>query len=72
MLAEYLQAQGIEAASLDGGMQAWSLAWNVAEVRLTRACGSYLASENVGRADRRNAIPSREKAHVTYWTIAAS
>jgi len=30
--AELLQAQGIRALSLDGGMKAWSLAWNVAEV----------------------------------------
>src|SRR5207302_1609958 len=33
MLAgERLRARGIRAMSLDGGMQAWSLAWNVAPV----------------------------------------
>ncbi|GAC1466788.1 MAG: rhodanese-like domain-containing protein [Ktedonobacteraceae bacterium] len=32
--AEQLVARGIEAMSLEGGMKAWSLAWNVAEVPL--------------------------------------
>jgi rhodanese-related sulfurtransferase len=32
--AQQLQAQGIEALSLKGGMKAWSLAWNIAEVPL--------------------------------------
>ncbi|HEY0069933.1 MAG TPA: MBL fold metallo-hydrolase [Chloroflexia bacterium] len=32
--AQYLAAQGYEAHSLQGGMRAWSLAWNTAEVPL--------------------------------------
>ena len=32
--AEQLQARGVPALSLEGGMQAWSLAWNTAEVPL--------------------------------------
>jgi glyoxylase-like metal-dependent hydrolase (beta-lactamase superfamily II)/rhodanese-related sulfurtransferase len=32
--AEQLQARGVRALSLEGGMQAWSLAWNTAEVPL--------------------------------------
>src|SRR6266700_1188577 len=53
--AELLQAQGIQALSLDGGMKAWSLAWNIAEVpvpggtlhilqvrRTGKGCLSYL------------------------------
>ena len=32
--AEQLQARGYRALSLEGGMRAWSLAWNVAEVPL--------------------------------------
>lgn len=53
--AELLEAQGHEAYSLDGGMKAWSLAWNVAEVpvagnslhvfqirRTGKGCLSYL------------------------------
>ena len=33
--AEHLQARGVPALSLEGGMQAWSLAWNTAEVPLS-------------------------------------
>jgi len=53
--AELLQARGMQAFSLDGGMKAWSLAWNVAEVpvaddnvrvlqvrRTGKGCLSYL------------------------------
>lgn len=32
--AEQLQERGIAAASLDGGMRAWSLAWNTADVQI--------------------------------------
>jgi rhodanese-related sulfurtransferase len=32
--AEQLQLKGYEAFSLEGGMEAWSLAWNTAEVPL--------------------------------------
>src|SRR6266852_3073146 len=53
--AEQLNARGIKALSLEGGMKAWSLAWNVAEVpvpahdvrviqvrRTGKGCLSYL------------------------------
>ena len=53
--AQQLQTRGIQALSLDGGMKAWSLAWNVAEVpvadegvhifqvrRTGKGCLSYL------------------------------
>jgi glyoxylase-like metal-dependent hydrolase (beta-lactamase superfamily II)/rhodanese-related sulfurtransferase len=53
--ARQLQARGIEALSLEGGMKAWSLAWNIAEVpvagdtvhvfqvrRTGKGCLSYL------------------------------
>lgn len=32
--AQQLQTRGIEALSLEGGMKAWSLAWNIAELSL--------------------------------------
>ena len=32
--AQQLQTRGIEALSLEGGMMAWSLAWNIAEISL--------------------------------------
>src|SRR5207247_9789801 len=53
--AEQLAARGVEALSLEGGMKAWSLAWNAAEVpipgssvrviqvrRTGKGCRSYL------------------------------
>jgi len=56
--AEQLEARGIEALSLEGGMKAWSLAWNTAEVPLSanssllvlqvrrsaKGCLSYIAA----------------------------
>ena len=57
--AEQLRARGVPARSLAGGMQAWSLAWNTAEVaipkttlrvvqvrRTGKGCLSYLISAN--------------------------
>lgn len=35
--ADYLRSRGIEASSLEGGMRAWSLAWNLAEIELPGA-----------------------------------
>jgi glyoxylase-like metal-dependent hydrolase (beta-lactamase superfamily II)/rhodanese-related sulfurtransferase len=34
LAATYLRAKGVEAESLEGGMQAWSLAWNLADIQL--------------------------------------
>jgi len=58
LAAELLQARGIPAFSLEGGMKAWSLAWNTAEVpmaqstvrviqvrRTGKGCLSYLIGE---------------------------
>ncbi|HLW49009.1 MAG TPA: MBL fold metallo-hydrolase [bacterium] len=56
LAATYLRSQGVAAESLDGGMRAWSLAWNLAELRLAggvtaiqvrrtgKGCLSYLVS----------------------------
>lgn len=52
-----LRARGVEALSLSGGMKAWSLAWNVAEVsrsgseivqvrRTGKGCLSYIVGSN--------------------------
>jgi glyoxylase-like metal-dependent hydrolase (beta-lactamase superfamily II) len=47
--AELLQTRGIEALSLDGGMKAWSLAWNVAEVPVTGGTVRVLQVRRTGK-----------------------
>src|SRR6266571_451604 len=47
--AELLQARGIQACSLDGGMKAWSLAWNVAEVPLAGDAVRVLQVRRTGK-----------------------
>src|SRR2546426_1062813 len=59
LAAERLRARGLHAVSLEGGMRAWSLAWNTAEVpcpgstarivqlrRTGKGCLSYLIGSN--------------------------
>src|SRR2546421_8130199 len=59
LAAERLRARGLDAVSLEGGMRAWSLAWNSAEVpcpgstarivqlrRAGKGCLSYLIGSN--------------------------
>lgn len=47
--AEQLQERGIEAASLEGGMRAWSLAWNTAEVSLPGSEARLLQVRRTGK-----------------------
>jgi glyoxylase-like metal-dependent hydrolase (beta-lactamase superfamily II)/rhodanese-related sulfurtransferase len=47
--AERLQAKGAPALSLEGGMQAWSLAWNVAEVCLSLRDAQVLQVRRTGK-----------------------
>src|SRR2546429_1015203 len=59
LAAERLRARGLDAVSLEGGLRAWSLAWNTAEVpcpgsparivqlrRTGKGCLSYLIGSN--------------------------
>ena len=59
LAAERLRARGLDAVSLEGGMRAWSLAWNTAELpcpgstasivqlrRTGKGCLSYLIGSN--------------------------
>src|SRR2546429_8584441 len=59
LAAERLRARGLDAMSLEGGMRAWSLAWNTAELpcpestawivqlrRTGKGCLSYLIGSN--------------------------
>ena len=47
--AQQLQARGIEALSLEGGMKAWSLAWNIAEVSLPKIALHMLQVRRTGK-----------------------
>jgi glyoxylase-like metal-dependent hydrolase (beta-lactamase superfamily II) len=44
-----LCARGIQAASLAGGMQAWSLAWNTAEVPVAQTSASVIQVRRTGK-----------------------
>jgi glyoxylase-like metal-dependent hydrolase (beta-lactamase superfamily II)/rhodanese-related sulfurtransferase len=83
--AEQLRARGIDARSLVGGMKAWSLAWNVAEVSLQdpaatviqvrrtgKGCLSYLISDGAEAAVVDASVDPtvyQELAHQHGWTI---
>jgi rhodanese-related sulfurtransferase len=47
--ARQLRRQGYEALSLEGGMGAWSLAWNTAEVPLSEARAEVVQMRRTGR-----------------------
>jgi rhodanese-related sulfurtransferase len=47
--AEQLRRKGYEAFSLEGGMQAWSLAWNTAEVPLPGARAGVAQVRRTGK-----------------------
>ena len=47
--SEQLQARGINASSLEGGMRAWSLSWNMAEVPLHGSSAKVIQFRRVGK-----------------------
>ena len=47
--AEQLRRQGYEALSLEGGMKAWSLAWNTAEVPVPGARAEVVQMRRTGK-----------------------
>jgi rhodanese-related sulfurtransferase len=47
--AEQLRRKGCEAFSLEGGMEAWSLAWNTAEVALPGARTEVVQMRRTGK-----------------------
>lgn len=85
--AEQLQERGIEAASLEGGMRAWSLAWNTAEVEISdsqytvlqirrtgKGCLSYLLATRGGAAVVDAALDPQiylDLAEEHGWTVTA-
>ena len=47
--AAQLRRKGYEAFTLDGGMEAWSLAWNTAEVTLPGASAAVVQMRRTGK-----------------------
>jgi rhodanese-related sulfurtransferase len=47
--ADQLRRQGYEALSLEGGMKAWSLVWNTAEVPLPGASAEVMQMRRTGK-----------------------
>ncbi|NWF81105.1 MAG: MBL fold metallo-hydrolase [Chloroflexi bacterium] len=47
--AEQLRARGMEARSLEGGMRAWSLAWNTAEIAVPGSAATVLQVRRTGK-----------------------
>jgi rhodanese-related sulfurtransferase len=47
--AEQLRHKGYEALSLEGGMEAWSLAWNTAEVPLSGSSAEVVQMRRTGK-----------------------
>lgn len=47
--AEHLRARGVEAFSLLGGMKAWSLAWNTAELSLPQSQAQMIQVRRTGK-----------------------
>lgn len=62
--AERLQAQGFEALSLEGGMQAWSLAWNVAEVPISVSGVRLIQVRRTGKGCLSYVVGSTDSAAV--------
>jgi len=47
--AEQLRARGVDTLSLEGGMRAWSLAWNTAEVPVPSSTATVLQVRRTGK-----------------------
>ena len=62
--AEQLAARGVEALSLEGGMKAWSLAWNAAEVPIPRSSVRVIQVRRTGKGCLSYLIGADEEAAV--------
>jgi glyoxylase-like metal-dependent hydrolase (beta-lactamase superfamily II)/rhodanese-related sulfurtransferase len=78
--AEQLQARGVQALSLEGGMQAWSLAWNTAEAPLRKSVARVIQVRRTGKGCLSYLIGAGEEAlvidacldHQVYLDLAKS
>jgi rhodanese-related sulfurtransferase len=55
--AEQLASRGLQVFSLEGGMKAWSLAWNTAEVPLPRSSVRVIQVRRTGTGHTSEPIP---------------
>lgn len=62
--ARHLRERGVEALSLAGGMKAWSLAWNVAEVSVPRSTARVIQVRRTGKGCLSYVIGSEGEAAV--------
>jgi glyoxylase-like metal-dependent hydrolase (beta-lactamase superfamily II)/rhodanese-related sulfurtransferase len=64
LAAEQLAARGVPALSLEGGMKAWSLAWNIAEVPLKDRSARVIQVRRTGKGCLSYLIGAGEEAFV--------
>ena len=64
LAAEHLAARGIPALSLEGGMKAWSLAWNTAEIAVTGSVVRVIQVRRTGKGCLSYVIGAGEEAFV--------
>jgi glyoxylase-like metal-dependent hydrolase (beta-lactamase superfamily II)/rhodanese-related sulfurtransferase len=62
--SKQLMTRGIEARSLEGGMQAWSLSWNTADVSLSNSDAQVIQVRRVGKGCLSYLIGSQGQAAV--------
>jgi glyoxylase-like metal-dependent hydrolase (beta-lactamase superfamily II)/rhodanese-related sulfurtransferase len=68
LAAALLAARGLEVYSLEGGMKAWSLAWNTAEMAVLGGAGRVIQVRRTGKGCLSYVIGVEEEA----WVIDAS
>ena len=69
--ARYLQSRGIQALSLAGGMQSWSLSWNTAEIPLTRGSTRVVQVRRTGKGCLSYLVESEGEALVIDPSVEA-
>ena len=62
--SKQLKIRGIEALSLEGGMQAWSLSWNTADIPVPNSSAQVIQVRRVGKGCLSYLIGSQEEAVV--------
>jgi glyoxylase-like metal-dependent hydrolase (beta-lactamase superfamily II)/rhodanese-related sulfurtransferase len=68
--AEHLKARGVHAISLEGGMKAWSLAWNTAQISLSSGTTQALQVRRTGKGCLSYIVASGGEAAVIDPSVA--